>query len=665
MDRERLDNCCEKGILGLVLAILIFAPIATGAVRTLEMLIVQGLTMGVAALWLARIWLQPNYRLLWAPISWAAVAFTAYAIIRYQQAELEYVARAETLKVIIYAFLFFAILNNLHRQESTHIITFVLIFLGMAISLYAIFQFLTKSPYVWGIWHFEKPAQYLGRGSGTFICPNNLAGFLEMILPLGLALTIAGRSKPVTKVFVGYASLVMLGGIGVTLSRGGWLASGLALLVLFAILVIYRNSRLPAILSLTFLVGVGAFFFKQTYQPQQRIEQVFREDGNLYNIRFYLWKPAIQIWKQHFWWGAGPAHFDYRFPAVRPEVVQLRPNRAHNDYLNTLADWGLVGTALVASAWILLYWGVFKTWKYVRRSSEFATKPSNRSALVLGAAIGLLAVLFHSVVDFNMHIPANAIVAVTLMAILAGHLRFATERYWVTCGIGTRVGLSAVILVGMVCLGQQGALGFREFVWLERADRAERAILTSLQTLSKMESADERDLDAELLLKRGIMRAMNDRLEFLKMAHTVDPRNFETTYKIGEIFRTQSWQGDHANYVSLAKEAMKWFRLGMRLNPYNAYNYFRYGMCLDWALKNYSEAEPYFRRAAELDPNSFYVVNHVGWHYFQARNYPEAKRWFQRSQQLRMPDWRENLIASSYLKMIEKLEAQEAREPAP
>ena len=64
-----------------------------------------------------------------------------------------------------------------------------------------------------------------GRASGTYISPNNLAGFLEMILPLAIAYTLAGRMKPLMRILLGYSALVMLAGIAVTFSRGGWAAS--------------------------------------------------------------------------------------------------------------------------------------------------------------------------------------------------------------------------------------------------------------------------------------------------------------------------------------------------------------------------------------------------------------------------------------------------------
>src|SRR5437588_4037377 len=129
MNREVLDRWCERGILALVLGILVFGPLAFGGVRGIDFAIIQGLTVGVLVLWSARLWLSPRPQLLWPPICWAVLAFTLYAIARYFTADIEYVAREELIRVLVYAFLFFAILNNLHRQELTQIAVLTPVFL--------------------------------------------------------------------------------------------------------------------------------------------------------------------------------------------------------------------------------------------------------------------------------------------------------------------------------------------------------------------------------------------------------------------------------------------------------------------------------------------------------------------------------------------------------
>jgi hypothetical protein len=82
MDRERSDDWCEKGILGLVLAILLFTPLAIGGVRPQDFVLVQWMTLGILVLWLARFTVNPKHRLLWIPMCWPVLAFVLYAVVR-------------------------------------------------------------------------------------------------------------------------------------------------------------------------------------------------------------------------------------------------------------------------------------------------------------------------------------------------------------------------------------------------------------------------------------------------------------------------------------------------------------------------------------------------------------------------------------------------------
>ena len=255
MNREALDNFFERGILALILAILIFAPLAFGAVDAWAFLIVQALTLGVLLVWALRLWISPKPQLLWPPLCWVVLGFTVYAFARYFTADIEYVARQEMIQVVMYAFLFYVIVNNLYRQEYAQIISFTLIFLAMGISAYAIFQYLTHSERVWNL-----VAMYPGRGTGTYISPDNLACFLAMILPLALAYLLAGRIAPMMRIVLGYAALVILAGIVVTFSRGGWVACAAALLALLGIFLGNRHHRLPALtLAVVLLAGVAFF----------------------------------------------------------------------------------------------------------------------------------------------------------------------------------------------------------------------------------------------------------------------------------------------------------------------------------------------------------------------------------------------------------------------
>lgn len=645
MDRERLADYCDRGILALVLSILVFGPLATGAVRTLEFLIIQALTLGVACLWIARIWITPNYKLLWPPVCWALLAFIIYAIVRYQQATLEYVAREELIRILVYAFLFMVILNQLHRQEFIPIVVYSLLFVAMGISMYAGYQLITGSDKVW---HFIRPDQYDKRGSGTYICPNHLAGFLEMVLPLGMAYVLTSRIGHVARILVGYATLAALAGIGFSISRGGWLATGVALMVFFLLLLRQRDYRLPAIICLAILIGGGFLFISKTEHSRERFREMFVA-GKLENVRFRLWKPAVQIWKESPWLGVGPAHFDYRFRVYRPPDVQMRPNRVHNDYLNTLTDWGIVGFTIVAIGWGLLGWSAHRAWKYTQRSNDLVTRRSNRFALVLGASTGLIALLLHSCVDFNLHIPANAILAVCLAALLASHIRFATERFWFRAGFLLRLCLSIAVLAGAFYLGQQGWRRWNEYRPLDQARLTEEKV----QRLQKQLAKADRWSTNYTVIAQQIRELEPAFIQSLRDAHAADPNNFETTYRLGEAIRTIAWQGN-TDYRERAEEAMTWFEKGMRLNPWDGYNYLRYGMCLV-RLRRTDEAKLYFDKALALDPNGYFTIAHMGWYHIERGSLLEAKDWFEHSLRLKphvSPD--DNPVAFNYLRIIER-----------
>ncbi len=622
MNREVLDKWCERGILGLVLTILVYGPLATGAVRTPDFLILQALTLGVILLWVLRLWLKPRLQLLWPPICWSVLAFTAYAIARYFTSELEYPARTEVTQVLMYAVLFLAIVNNLHKQEHTQLIVITLVFLAMAISFYALYQFVTGSDKVWT---FIKP--YKHRGSGTYISPNNLAGFLEMVLPLGLATLLVSRAKPVMKIFVAYASVVILGGIAVTLSRGGWIATGVTLLALFGVLLFHRNYRLPAAVLLVVLIGGGIYFIPKARFLKARVQQTTANDRLNDSARFDLWEPALRLWQENIWWGIGPAHYNYRFRAYRPQAEQQQPDRVHNDYLNTLTDWGIVGLTLALGACALLYAGVSKTWRFVRgNSADLGGGNSNKFALVLGTSLGVLAILIHSVVDFNMHIPANAILAISLMAMLSTTWRFATEKYWFTAPLALKVVITIVLLAGLTCLTWQEIRSGKEYRWLGIASHYPAASTEQANALEK--------------------------------AFAAEPNNFETAYAIGEVYRIQSWEGAEG-YEDLAGKAMGWFERSIKLNRYDGYSFMRYGMCLDWLGKR-AEANTFFDKAVELDPNGYFTAANVGWHYVQTGDYAAARVWFDRSKRL---EWNDNAIADAYLPIVNQKLLEGAASP--
>ncbi|MEY2410804.1 MAG: hypothetical protein QOF48_3474 [Verrucomicrobiota bacterium] len=617
MDREQLDNGCEKGVLGLVLAILVWSVLALGSTRPQDFLVVQWLTVALLAVWTVRFIINPKHRLLWPPVCWPVLVFVTYAIIRYRTAELEYPARQELIRILIYSVIFFAVINNLHKQEPSQIVGLTLIFLAMVLSLYAVIQFLTDSDDVWSLTgHFDKGDGNRKRGSATFINPNHLAGYLEMVLPLALAFTLTGRFSHLMKVILGYASIAIFAGITVTFSRGGWLATGVSLVALFYWMARQRDYWKRGLIVVLVFAAIFTVTLTKARISVNRHER-FDTSKQIEDMRFSLWEPAQEMWKDHFWFGVGPNHFDARFRQYRPDLfaLQNRPERVHNDYLNTLVDWGLVGALLVAGCWATFYWQVFRGWRFVQRSQgDLGAKRSTRSSFVLGGGLGLLAILVHSYVDYNMHIPANAILAVTIMALVSSYYRFTSERYWHTVRWPLRCVVYPILGAGLIYLGSE--------TWRRTK---ESSALTRVQTISRAIERESFVSTAQRLAELG-------RQQILALEATIvaEPSNFEIADDLGEALRIQSFAG-LPGYESLAEKAMVWFGRSMELNRYDSRSRVGYGMCLDW-LGRREEAGRYFEEAAlRLDPHHYAVLARAGWHSFQIQDYAQAKKWFEKS----------------------------------
>jgi tetratricopeptide (TPR) repeat protein len=286
------------------------------------------------------------------------------------------------------------------------------------------------------------------------------------------------------------------------------------------------------------------------------------------------------------------------YPEVRSPTVQTQPQFAHNDYLNTLCEWGLAGAGILAAAGGLLYFGAFKAVSAVRKEKpDLGSKQSDRTAFVVGAAVGLAGLLLHSVVENNMEVAATVLTAATLMALLAAQWRFVTERYWKNPGNGGKIALTLLAVVTAGYLAVAGIQRGREAFWLWRAD-TEKVSLD--QTVADLQKARE-----------------------------CDPTNAQTDMWLGEAYRRMSNEGNKG-YEEQGRQAIRWFSRAMELDSFDPIAPLRIGMCLDW-MERPEQATRYFRLATKRDPNNAYIAAELGRHYVALRDYATAKKWYQHS----------------------------------
>jgi O-antigen ligase len=131
--------------------------------------------------------------------------------------------------------------------------------------------------------------------------------------------------------------------------------------------------------------------------------------GDLTSGRLAFWKAAVNIFLGHPLAGVGLDAFGDAYSSYDLSSGKFRVEQAHNDYLQILADAGILGFACVAS---FIYLFVKKSLRTVRESHS-----GFRRGAAIGAFAGCVAVMVHSFVDFPLRTPANAFVFLLLAAI--------------------------------------------------------------------------------------------------------------------------------------------------------------------------------------------------------------------------------------------------------
>jgi O-antigen ligase len=281
---------------------------------------------------------------------------------------------------------------------------------GVVISLFGITQYLTSNGKIY--WLVE-PSQG-GWIFGPYVNRNHFAGLMELWIPLALGLALAPESTFFRRWMWCLGALVMGTAVALSGSRGGLLAVGIevALLVLVAAALRGRRALMGIGLALATaglmvaLLGRGELF--ERYKESLQLPRLQQEEAAA--RRLDAWRGSVEIFKQHPVLGSGLDTFVTHFPAVRTFSTDKIWTHAHNDFLQFLAETGLVGVAL--GGWILTAGGR-EAWKNLRRTRGTAT-----GVILAAVACACAGFMLHGWLDFNFHVPANAANFAVLGAIL-------------------------------------------------------------------------------------------------------------------------------------------------------------------------------------------------------------------------------------------------------
>jgi O-antigen ligase len=355
---------------------------------------------------------------------WSAMLFFGYILARAAFSPLPHLARSDIYSVLAGLVVYLLTCCVFTSAKTRMSILACLLAAALAHVLVGAIQFRSGNNFM--PISFLQRFDYGRRASGFYICPNHLAGLLEVLGIFGLSIVCWSRWPVWSKLLIGYATAVSYLGVILTGSRGGYLSTAASLLVFAVItLAILREGGSALLLRIgaagavvaAIAIASAVFLVRQSDFLSDRANNVL----DYKNMRLDFWRAAAEQWKQSPVIGTGSRTYLVYGRKYRTEQMQLDPIYTHNDYLQLLSEYGIVG-AITFLGFFFIH--LRRGWIDARRlgPKRIAVShrlASNAMALNAGALCALAAYTVHSVFDFNLHIPANVLLLAFVFGIIA------------------------------------------------------------------------------------------------------------------------------------------------------------------------------------------------------------------------------------------------------
>lgn len=354
----------------------------------------------------------------------ATAVFVGWIGIRALTSPAPYVARADLYLLLAAIAVYGLTVTALSSSGRRIALIILLLAFGVCHVLVALVQFGIGENFI--VAPFLRGLEVGERARGFYENPDHLAGLLEIIGIFGLSIAWWSRWPKWTKVLVGYLAAACYIGLALTASRGGYLSAAASFVIFIVLSLIALRAGGASLFRKYGLIGLsvlaaaligGWFLMGQSPALRKRVEEIVAVD----NTRLDLWRASIEQWKLQPLTGTGSGTYLFYGRQFRAERMQMDPVVVHNDYLNLLCEYGLIGAATFALFFFAhLRYGARSFVRLGPKRLAAGSSPvSDRLALNIGALSAIGAYIVHSMVDFNMHVPANALVIAFVFGILA------------------------------------------------------------------------------------------------------------------------------------------------------------------------------------------------------------------------------------------------------
>jgi O-antigen ligase len=400
MHRSKRSSQIEKVVLYGTITLLLFGPLAFGAVEPWSTFVLEAGSMILFVAWVSKQVYDGGMKVRWNPLFSPLGFFGALIVFQVVFRTTSYPHDTIVLGVLYfaYALLCFLVTQTLFRAPQARSLALLFSVYGGVLAGFALLQGISSN----GKLYWIRQPRMGGWIYGPYVNHNHYAGIMEMLVPIPLIVSLTRMAKPKVRVLAGVAAAVMVGTIFLSGSRGGMLAIVTELAILAVLLVQQRRGVRTAVgiavfvvivlLLLTWLGGSELTRRIATIAPgQSELSTDVRANIDRDTLHMFLRKPFLG-------WGLGT--FPIVYPEFRTFYTNFFVNEAHNDYLQLLVEMGILG--LVSLLWFVIT-------VYGRALKKIANWAGDANgAAALACTLGLSGVLVHSAVDFNLQIPANA-----------------------------------------------------------------------------------------------------------------------------------------------------------------------------------------------------------------------------------------------------------------
>jgi O-antigen ligase len=417
--RQWLAAYSDAILLYGTFGLLMFGPLAFGAVEPWSTFILETGSALLTLFWLRKQWLDGELTIQWNPLFLPMAGFGILILLQIVLGATAY--RHDTVSGALlycaYAMLCFLAGQTLLRSSQARKIAVILALYGFAIAALALLQGIAPNGKLYWLRHPSMG----GAIYGPYVNHNHYAGLMELLVPIPLVLSLTRLASEKERLAAGIAAAIMVATVFLSASRGGMIAIFVELVIVAVLLLRQRVALLREKKKIRMAVSIAAFAVVLVSlltwlggrDLMSRVSSISTETHTELSggMRLSIDRDAFRMFQSKPVLGWGLRTFPVVYPQFRSFYTNFFVNEAHNDYLQLLCEMGLLGFGTMVWFLIVLYRTA------LRKIGNWTSDVSG--AVTLACTLGITGILVHSLLDFNLQIPANAALFYVLCTIAA------------------------------------------------------------------------------------------------------------------------------------------------------------------------------------------------------------------------------------------------------